>query len=136
MTQPLSAIKKPVSQARSLWLYRILGHQATWLANTQACRSKQATRATPKGSLRLLCALSPTSRPYLSLGLSIRATFFVDRNLKLTVVSTQTALFVDRCIKQIELSTISAISMDRDYRYSPCLPKLSHNSQRGHADAD
>ena len=100
------------------------GQQATWLASTPASRLKQAMRATPKGSLRLLCALSPTSRPYLSLGLSIRATFFVDRNLKLTVVSTQTALFVDKCIKQIELSTISAISMDRDYRYSPCLPKL------------
>ena len=66
-----------VDSPRFRW--REYGRQATRLASTPASRSKQATRATPKGSLLMLCALSPTSRPYLSLGLSIRATFFVDR---------------------------------------------------------
>ena len=52
-----------------------------------------------EGLAPLLCALSPTSRVYLSQGLSIRVTLFEGRNIKLTVVSTQTAHFVDRCIR-------------------------------------
>ena len=34
----------------------VLGGEAAWLANTLASRSEQAARASPKGSLRLLCA--------------------------------------------------------------------------------
>ena len=69
-----------------------LAREAARLANTPASRSKQAARATPKGSLRMLCAQSPISGLYFSLGLSTRTTIFVD----LVFVSTESALFVDR----------------------------------------
>ncbi len=107
-----SVTKLPIFLACVRWWYKMPGQQATRLANMLASRSKQTARATPKGSLCLLCALRPASRPYLSLGLSIRATFFVDRNLKLTVVSTQTALFVDKTVQLTILSTRTALFMD------------------------
>ncbi len=66
-----------------------------------------------EGLAPLLCALSSASRPYLSLGLSIRATFLVDRNLKLTVVSTQTAHLVDRCHNLVLASTEIPVFMDK-----------------------
>ena len=55
--------------------WREYGQQATRLANTPASRSKQTARATPKGSLCLLCApsristlsdLSPSNKPQRS----------------------------------------------------------------------
>ena len=66
-----------------------------------------------EGLVPLLCALSPTSRVYLSQGLSIRVTLFEGRNIKLTVVSTQTAHFVDRCIRSLKLSTKTRLFVDR-----------------------
>ena len=108
-----SVTKLPIFLACVRWWYKMPGQQATWLANTQASRSKQAERATPKSSLSLLCALSPTSRPYLSLGLSIRETLFKGRNLKLTVVSTQTAHLVDRCHNLVLASTEIPVFIDK-----------------------
>jgi len=75
----------------------MLGQQATRLANTPASLSKQAARATPKGSRSLLCAPSQISELSHLLRPVIRVTLFEGINLKLTVVSTQTAHFVDRC---------------------------------------
>jgi len=96
----------------SRFRWREYGRQATRLASTSASRSKQATRATPKGSLLMLCALSPISRPYLSLGLSIRATFFVDRCHNLVLASTEIPVFMDRIAKSIVVSTQTALFVD------------------------
>ena len=98
--------------ASSCLLDRMLGQQATRLASTPASRSKQAARATPKGSLLMLCALSPTSRPYLSLGLSIRATFFVDRGHSLCLASTEIPVFMDKIAKLTVVSIKTALFVD------------------------
>ena len=66
-----------------------------------------------EGLAPLLCALSPASRVYLSQGLSIRVTLFEGRNIKLTVVSTQTAHFVDRCHNLVLASTEIPVFMDK-----------------------
>ena len=99
-----------VDSPRFRW--REYGQQATRLANMPTSRSKQAARATPKGSLLMLCALSPTSRPYLSLGLSIRATLFVDRCHNLVLASTEIPVFMDKIAQLTILSTRTALFMD------------------------
>ena len=72
-----------------------------------------------EGLAPLLCALSPTSRVYLSQGLSIRVTLFEGRNIKLTVVSTQTAHFVDRCHNLVLASTEILVFMDKTAQLEP-----------------
>ena len=73
-----------------------LAREAARLANTPASRSKQAARAMPMGSLRLLCAPSPIYRLYFSLGLSTRMTIFVDRSLNFVLASTEIPVFMDK----------------------------------------
>ena len=90
-----------------------LAREAARLANTPASRSKQAVRATPKGSLRCFVPRAKSPNFLICCVLSIRVTLFEGRNLKLTVVSTQTAHFVDRCIRSIKLSTKTHLFVDR-----------------------
>ena len=91
----------------------MFGQQATRLANMPVSRSKQVARATPKGSLRLLCAPSQISELSHLLRPVIRETLFKGRNLKLTVVSTQTAHLVDRCHNLVLASTEIPVFMDK-----------------------
>ena len=54
-----------------------------------------------EGLAPLLCALSPASRVYLSQGLSIRATLFVDRCHNLVLASTEIPVFMDKTANPI-----------------------------------
>ena len=65
-----------------------------------------------KGLAPLLCALSPASRVYLSQGLSIRATLFVDRCHNLVLASTEIPVFMDKTAQLTILSTRTALFMD------------------------
>ena len=65
-----------------------------------------------EGLAPLLCALSPTSRPYLSLGLSIRATLFVDRCHNLVLASTEIPIFMDKIAKLTVVSIKTTLFMD------------------------
>ena len=87
----------------------------TWPAGIAAGKyAGQPLKAScAEGLAPLLCALSPTSRIYLSQGLSIRVTLFEGRNIKLTVVSTQTAHFVDRSLNLVLASTEIPVFMDK-----------------------
>lgn len=91
----------------------MLGQQATRLANTPASRSKQAARATSKGSLRCFVPQAKSPNSLICCVLSIRETLFKGRNLKLTVVSTQTAHLVDRCHNLVLASTEIPVFMDK-----------------------
>lgn len=108
-----SVTKLPIFQACVRWWYKMPGQQATRLANMPASRSKQTARATPKGSLCLLCALSSASRVYLSQGLSTRPYLFVDRCHNLVLASTEIPVFMDKTAQLTILSTITALFMDR-----------------------
>ena len=79
-------------------------------------RSKQSARATPMGSLRLLCALSPISRLYFSLGLSTRTSIFVDRSLNFVLASTEIPVFMDRIAESIVVSMKTALFVDRNFK--------------------
>lgn len=103
----------------------IVGPDA-WLAGNVAGKYagqplKASCASCAEGLAPLLCALSPTSRVYLSQGLSIRVTLFEGRNLKLAVVSTQTAHFVDRCHNLVLASTEILVFMDKTAQLEPTL---------------
>ena len=65
------------------------------------------------GLAPLLCALSPTSRVYLSQGLSIRVTLFEGRNIKLTVVSTEILVFMDETAQLEPTSLLQTPALPR-----------------------
>lgn len=116
--QPSPARKQPEFLASSRlrdWRHSRRVHAAGKYAG-------QPLKASCAGGLApLLCALSPTSRVYLSQGLSIRVTLFEGRNLKLAVVSTQTAHFVDRCHNLVLASTEILVFMDKTAQLEPTL---------------
>ena len=98
--------------------------QETWSAGNAAGKYagqplKASCSSCAEGLAPLLCALSPTSRVYLSQGLSIRVTLFEGRNIELTVVSTQTAHFVDRCHNLVLASTEILVFMDKTAQLEP-----------------
>ena len=75
--------------------------QETWSAGNAAGKYagqplKASCASCAEGLAPLLCALSPTSRVYLSQGLSIRATLFVDRCHNLVLASTEILVFMDK----------------------------------------
>ena len=89
-----------------------LAREAARQASMPVSRSKQAARATPMGSLRLLCAPSPISRLYFSLGLSTRTSIFMDRSLKFVLASTEIPVFMDKTAHPPILSIITVLLMD------------------------
>ena len=86
----------------------------TWSAGNAAGKYagqplKASCASCAEGLVPLLCALSPTSRVYLSQGLSIRTTIPVDRSLNLVLASTEIPVFMD---KTANLSIITVLLMD------------------------
>ena len=73
---------------------------------------KASCASCAEGLAPLLCALSPASRVYLSQGLSIRATLFVDRCHNLVLASTEIPVFTDRIAKSIVVSMKTALFVD------------------------
>ena len=82
---------------------------------------KASCASCAEGLAPLLCAHSPISRVYLSQGLSIRVILFEGRNLKLAVVSTQTAHLVGRCHNLVLASTEILVFMDKTAQLEPML---------------